>query len=126
MDGGAPAPGAAPSLLAASMKGLCPQCGARTLFAGAARFAPQCRACGLNFSALNVGDGPAVFLILIIGTILCVGAIMVDLTFNPPILVHLIWLPIALALTLGGLRLGKAALAYQEFRHRAREGRIVP
>ena len=126
MDGGATAPHAAPSLLAAGLNGLCPQCGAHTLFAGAARFAPKCRVCGLDFSALNVSDGPAVFLILIIGTILCVGAIMVDLTFNPPILVHLIWLPIALALTLGGLRLGKAALAYQEFRHRAREGRIVP
>ena len=126
MTDGAPAPGAAPSLLAASLNGLCPQCGARTLFAGAARFAPKCRVCGLDFSALNVGDGPAVFLILIIGTILCIGAIMVDLTFNPPWWVHLVWLPVAIGLTFGGLRLGKAALAYQEFRHHAREGRIVP
>ena len=126
MSGAAPAPGAAPSLLAASFKGLCPQCGQRTLFAGAARFAPTCSVCGLDFSALNVGDGPAVFLILIIGTILCVSAIMVDLTFNPPLWVHLVWLPVAIGLTFGGLRLGKAALAYQEYRHRAGEGRIVP
>ena len=126
MTDGAPAPVAAPSLLDASLKGLCPQCGAPTLFAGAARFASKCRVCGLDFSALNVGDGPAVFLILIIGTILCGGAITVDLTFNPPWWVHLVWLPVAIGLTFGGLRLGKAALAYQIFRHRAREGRIVP
>ena len=123
MDGGAPT---APPLVAASLKGLCPRCGAKTLFAGIARFAAKCRACGLDFSSLNVGDGPAVFLILIIGTILSVAAIMVDLAFDPPLWVHLIWLPVGIAMTLGGLRIGKAALAYQEYRHSAGEGRIVP
>ena len=59
--------GPAPSRAAASLMGLCPECGQRTLFAGIARFAPNCRACGLDFSNYNVGDGPAVFLILIIG-----------------------------------------------------------
>ena len=28
---------------------------------------PRCRACGLDFAAFNVGDGPAAFLILIVG-----------------------------------------------------------
>ena len=54
---GAPAHGAAPSLAAAAFQGLCPKCGARTLFAGLARFAPNCRACGLDFDSYNVGDG---------------------------------------------------------------------
>ena len=58
----APAPGAAPSLAAAAFQGLCPNCGARTLFAGLARFAPKCQACGLDFDSYNVGDGPAAFL----------------------------------------------------------------
>ena len=76
----APANGAAPSLAAATFKGLCPRCGARTLFAGLARFAPKCRACGLDFASYNVGDGPAAFLILIVGAIVAVGAILLDQT----------------------------------------------
>jgi len=121
----APPAGAAPSLVAASLRGLCPRCGAATLFGGIARFAPDCDACGLQFSRFDVGDGPAVFLILIVGTIVAVSAILFDLAYVPRWWVHLIWLPIGIALTLGGLRIGKAALVYQIFRHRAGEGKIV-
>ena len=123
--GEAPANGAAPSLAAATFEGLCPQCGARMLFAGLARFAPTCRNCGLNFASFNVGDGPAAFLILIVGAIIAVGAILLDQITSPPWWVHIIWLPVGAALTIYGLRIGKAALIYQEYRHRAREGKIV-
>ena len=54
-----------------------------------------------------------------------VGAIVVDFRFVPPWWVHLIWLPVAAALTVAGLRIGKAALFYQSYRHQAGEGRIV-
>lgn len=123
--GGAPVTGAAPSLAAATFGGLCPRCGARTLFAGLARFASRCRACDLDFDSFNVGDGPAAFLILIVGAIVAVGAILLDQSASPPWWVHLVWVPVGLGLTLYGLRLGKAALLYQEYIHRAREGRIV-
>ncbi len=121
----APAPGAAPSLAAAAFQGLCPNCGARTLFAGIARFASRCRACDLNFDSYNVGDGPAAFLILIVGAIVAVAAITLDQSAAPPWWLHIMWLPVGAALTLYGLRLGKAALIYQEHRHRAREGRLA-
>jgi len=121
----APSAGAAPSLVAASLKGLCPRCGATTLFAGTARFAPSCGVCALEFSRFDVGDGAAVFLILIVGTIVAVSAILIDLAYAPSWWVHLIWLPIGVALTLCGLRIGKAALIYQIFHHRAGEGRIA-
>lgn len=115
----------APSLVAATFGGLCPQCGARTLYAGLARFASNCRNCGLDYSSYNVGDGPAAFLILIVGAIVTIGALVVDAAFSPPWWVHIIWLPILIGLTLLGLRWGKAALLYQEYVHRAREGRLV-
>ena len=118
-------PGPAPSLVAATLKGLCPQCGARTLFAGVARFAAQCSNCGLPFASFDVGDGPAVFLILIVGTIVAVSAILVDLAYSPSLWVHLGWIPLMVGLTLAGLRLGKAALMYQIFHHRAGEGKLV-
>ena len=120
----APSNGAAPSLAAAASEGLCPKCGAKTLFSGLARFAPRCRNCGLDFSSYNVGDGPAAFLILIVGAIIAVAAIFVELSFEPPWWLHAVWLPVGILLTVGGLRLGKAALLFQEYKHRAGEGRI--
>ena len=51
------------------MAGDCPRCGSRTLFDGWVKFASKCRGCGLDFDSFNVGDGPAAFLIFIVGTI---------------------------------------------------------
>jgi uncharacterized protein (DUF983 family) len=108
---------------ATAVFGRCPSCGAPGLFEGPIRFAPKCKTCGLEFAAFNVGDGAAAFLILIVGAILTVGAIVVELKYSAPWWVHLVWIPIGIALTLAGLRLGKALLLGQEFRTAAREGR---
>ena len=113
------------SSLQAAIAGDCPCCGAHTLFSGWVRFADKCRACGLDFSSFNVGDGPAAFLIFIVGTITVVGALVVDGAFSPPWWVHLVWIPVAAGLTIGGLRLSKGWLLAQEYQHRAREGRIA-
>ena len=88
-------------------------------------FAPKCPNCGLDFDSFNVGDGPAAFLIFIVGTIVVVSALVVDGAYAPPWWVHLVWLPVGLYLTVGGLRLGKGWLIAQEYRHRAAEGRIA-
>jgi uncharacterized protein (DUF983 family) len=111
--------------LQATLAGDCPRCGARTLFAGWVRFAHRCRSCGLDFDSFNVGDGPAAFLIFIVGTIVVVAALVVDGAFSPPWWVHLVWIPVTAALTIGGQRVSKALLLAQEYRHRAREGRIA-
>ena len=113
------------SSLQTALAGKCPRCGGHSLFAGWVRFADSCRACGLDFSSFNVGDGPAAFLIFIVGTITVVGALVVDGAFLPPWWVHLVWIPVAAALTIGGLRVSKAWLLAQEHKHRAREGRIA-
>jgi uncharacterized protein (DUF983 family) len=114
-----------PSSLKAALAGYCPRCGAHTLFAGWVRFAQRCRSCGLDLSSFNVGDGPAAFLILIVGAIVVVGALVLDAATEPPWWVHLIWVPVAAALTIGGLRVAKGWLLAQEYKHRAREGRIA-
>jgi uncharacterized protein (DUF983 family) len=119
------APANEPSSLKAALAGNCPRCGAHTLFAGWVRFAPRCRNCALDFSTFNVGDGPAAFLILIVGAIVVVGALVLDAAIEPPWWVHLIWVPVATVLTIGGLRLAKGWLLAQEYKHRAREGRIA-
>lgn len=111
-----------PSIAEAALSGLCPRCGARTLFAGTARFAGKCAACGLEFSRFNVGDGPAAFLTLIVGTVVTIFAIWVQLRFEPSFWVHVVlWVPLATILTLGGLRIAKAGLLASEYRNKARE-----
>ena len=113
------------SPLAGALAGRCPRCKSKTLFSGWVRFAEKCRACDLDFSSFNVGDGPAAFLILVIGAVLTVAALVVDGAFSPPWWVHVVWLPVGLAMTLFGLRWAKALMLTQEYIHRAREGRIV-
>ena len=111
--------------IAAALGGHCPRCGERTLFDGAVSFARSCPACGLDFAAFNVGDGPAAFLILIVGAILTAAAIAVELTFHAPWWVHLVWIPVGAFLTVGGLRVAKALLLAREYRTGAREGRSL-
>jgi uncharacterized protein (DUF983 family) len=116
-----------PSPLAAGIGGLCPRCGARTLFQGLLRFAPRCRACGLDYQAFNVGDGPAAFLILLVGTLIVGLALWLELAAEPPFWVHLLLWPIlTLLLVIGSLRVGKGMLLTLEFRNAAREGRVAP
>ena len=122
MSAGAPATSAS---LKAAINGECPRCAARRLFAGWVGFAKRCRSCGLDFESFNVGDGPAAFLIFVVGTIVVAGALVVDGAFLPPWWVHLVWIPVTAALTIGGLRISKAWLLAQEYRHLAREGRIA-
>jgi uncharacterized protein (DUF983 family) len=115
-----------PALLAQALQGLCPRCGAKTLFASMIEFAPVCRVCGLDFSAFNVGDGPAAFLTLILGTLVVIMAITLELTLHPPLWLHmLIWIPVTAAGVIGSLRIAKAALIALEYKNAAHEGRIV-
>jgi uncharacterized protein (DUF983 family) len=114
-----------PGLVPAALFGLCPRCGARTLFAWVARFAPRCAECGLDFSAFNVGDGPAAFLTLIIGALITALAIGLELAAHPPFWVHIIlWVPITTLAVIWGLRAGKAALLAVEFKRQAGEGQL--
>jgi uncharacterized protein (DUF983 family) len=115
-----------PAPLECGLRGLCPRCGQKTLFAGAITFADRCSACGLDIAAFNVGDGPAAFLTLVIGAIVAALAITLELSVSPPWWVHaLLWPPVTLALILGSLRLAKGWLLALEYRNAAREGRIV-
>jgi len=111
-----------PGILQAALSGLCPQCGAKTLFAGLAKFADRCGNCGLDYSSFNVGDGPAALLTLVIGALVIVLAITVDVAFNPPFWVQaLIWVPVTVALTFWSLRVAKGALLAAEYRNKAGE-----
>ena len=114
-----------PDVIPAALFGLCPNCGQKTLFANVTRFSDKCRACGLDYSQYNVGDGPAAFLTLIVGGVILALALVVELNFNPPLWVHvLLWFPLTSAAVVGSLRFSKALLLILEHRNQAREGSI--
>lgn len=114
-----------PPPIQAGLRGLCPRCGAKTLFIGWIKFADRCTACGLDLAAFNVGDGPAAFLTLIIGTLVVGLAMWLQLALGPPWWVHvLLWPLVTLALILASLRASKGVLLALEFRNKAGEGRV--
>jgi uncharacterized protein (DUF983 family) len=115
-----------PGIAPAALFGLCPDCGAKTLFAGLVRFAPNCRVCGLDYSAFNVGDGPAALLTMALGALIIVLAFMLEIAVHPPFWVHaVLWVPITVGLVLLSLRFAKGALLVAEHRNKAKEGRLA-
>ncbi|APG62088.1 hypothetical protein LPB140_03860 [Sphingorhabdus lutea] len=116
-----------PSLLRAALFGLCPKCNEPGMFVGtmsidAVQFAPKCSRCGLDYDGFNVGDGPAAFLTMIIGTILIILAMLLEGAAHPPIWVHaLLWIPLTIIGTVFALRLAKGMLLTLEYQNKAKE-----
>ena len=108
------------SLLAAALRCRCPRCGRGKLFAGLLEIVPRCAVCGLDISAQDAGDGPAVFVILILGAIVVLLAALVEIKLAPPIWVHIVlWLPTTLLGAILLLRPLKAGLIALQYRHLA-------
>jgi uncharacterized protein (DUF983 family) len=110
--------------LIAGLLSRCPNCGRAPLFKGFLSVRPTCEACGQDLSKADSGDGPVVFILLIVGAIGCAGLLFTELTFHPPVWLELlIWLPLITALTLAALRPFKALLIALQFRNHAAEAR---
>ncbi len=109
----------------AGLKGKCPRCGEGRLFSGFLTVAPRCGVCRLDYGFADAGDGPAVFVILIIGFVVVGLALWAEVSFGPPLWLHfLLWIPLTLVLCLTGLRLIKGVLITLQYANKAAEGRI--
>jgi len=118
-----PAP---PSLLRTALLCRCPRCGEGRLFAGFLTPVPRCAACDLDTRFVDSGDGPAVFVILLVGFVVVVAALVTEVKYAPPYWVHAVaWVPTILALSLGLIRPLKALMIGLQYRHKAREGRLA-
>lgn len=74
---------------------------------------------------MDSGDGPAVFVILIAGFIVVVGALVVEVAYQPSYWVHAaLWLPIGIGLPLLLLRPFKGVLLCLQYHNKAEEGRV--
>jgi uncharacterized protein (DUF983 family) len=106
------------SPLRAALACRCPRCGKGRLFAGLLSVRETCETCGLDLSAQDAGDGPAVFVILFLGLIVVGLAAWVELHFSPPMWVHLVlWTPLIMGGAIAMLRPLKAGLIALQYRH---------
>lgn len=100
----------------------CPQCGVGEVFRGYLQFREHCRACGADFRAADAGDGPAVFVILVVGAI--VAPLLIVLQFGlslPAWLALTLTLAAAVLLSLALLPPFKSVLFALQWKHKAGE-----
>lgn len=111
--------------LSAALRCHCPQCGEGKLFKSALNLdlRERCTECGLSYKFIDTGDGPAIFVIMLLGLLMLGGALLLEFTVHPPIWVHgLLWVPVTFLLAFGMLRPLKALLIALQFRHNASQG----
>jgi len=100
----------------------CPQCGKGGVFNGYLRIRDTCSVCGADFKAADAGDGPAVFVILIVGAIVAPLLIFLQVGLDlPDTLALAITIVAAIALCIGFLPPFKATLFALQWKHKARE-----
>lgn len=103
-------------IVRAALSGLCPKCGARTLFEGAARIAFKCDNCGLKIAELERGGRLAGLVTIIVALILIGAALAIESAYRPPLwLQGLFWGPVTVLSVIAVLRLYKTALLFRQY-----------
>ena len=109
----------------AGLSGRCPRCGEGRLFNGFLALRERCGNCRLDYSFADAGDGPAVFVILIIGFVTVGLALWMEVSYAPPLWLHfLLWIPLTIVLSLVALRGLKGLLIVLQYRNKAASGQI--
>ncbi|HPD82191.1 MAG TPA: DUF983 domain-containing protein [Alphaproteobacteria bacterium] len=99
----------------------CPQCLKGRLYPSFfdLKLQDECPACGLDLAKNDSADGPAVFLIFILGFLLVPLALVFDHWIEPPLWVHgLLWGTVAISMTLGALKPLKSYIIHLQYKHR--------
>ncbi len=94
----------------------CPRCRRGPLFKGFLSLRDSCPNCGLDYDFADSGDGPAVFITLMAGTLVLGGALAVEILFRPAMWVHVVlWLPLGLFVPIAMLRPLKAMMIRRQY-----------
>lgn len=111
--------------LRAGLRCRCPRCGRGPLYDGLLTVTDTCSVCHLDLSVNDTGDGPAVFVIMILGFLIVPLALWLEMSMAPPTWLHLVlWPPVITVLAILMLRLMKAILVayhFKNLRHEYRE-----
>jgi uncharacterized protein (DUF983 family) len=117
---------ASASTFAAAVRARCPRCGKGRLFKNVLELRPLCENCGLDYKFIDTGDGPAIFVIFILGFLALGGAMILHLGYGVPLMITYAIMAVATVLVaLGLLRLLKATLIVLQYKHKAEEGRLA-
>jgi uncharacterized protein (DUF983 family) len=82
--------------------------------------AESCSACGLDLGKADSADGPAVFVIFILGFLLVPLALLFEAMVEPPLWLHVvIWPPLILGGSLALLRPMKGVMIALQYHHKA-------
>lgn len=112
------------SPLKAGLACRCPACGEGPVFETYLGLAAGCTVCGADFSSADAGDGPAFFVMFLIGILVTPGVLIVQILFAPPAWVQiLIWSPIILLLAIWMLRPFKSLMFALQWKNKAEEAR---
>ncbi len=107
------------SPLKAGLLQKCPRCGKGPLYQGVLTVCEVCKECGLDLSARDPGDGPAFFVITVLGFLVVALALLVEVVYEPPFWVHAaLWLPFTLIGSVLLLRVAKALLISYQYKHK--------
>ena len=107
------------------LKGRCPRCGKGHMFQGFLAVRPRCEVCGLDLAFADAGDGPAFFVMSIVGIVVVALALWVEFTYEPRIWVHLVmWFSLTAVLSLAMVRPLKGVMVALQYHHKAEEGRL--
>ncbi len=111
--------GASP--IKAGLRCKCPYCHKGRLFKSYLKVASHCNHCGADLSQEDSGDGPAPFIMLIVGFIVMGLALFVELKYSPPYWLHMVlWLPLSSLLIYMLLQPLKEVMINLQFHHSAR------
>ncbi len=106
------------------LAGRCPDCGEGRLFKSLLSFVDNCAACGADFTNEDTGDGPAVFVIFIVGIFIIPMALGFHMILNPPLAVtFILWGLIIIGVCLWLLRLMRGIMFNISWQRKAREVR---
>ena len=105
-----------PGLFSAALSGLCPRCGAKTLFGAPAALASECTACGIEIRALERGGRFVGVVTMLLALVLILAALGVDEWLRPPLWASLLfWAPVTVGAVVFGLRFYKTMWVYHQY-----------
>lgn len=112
------------SIYVDGLLGRCPRCSKGHMIKGLLAVTPKCEVCGLDFSFADAGDGPAIFVMTIVGFIVICVMWYVEVTYQPSYWIHAaILLPLSAILCIGLLRPMKGLLIALQYFNKAEESR---
>ncbi|WP_062203109.1 DUF983 domain-containing protein [Aureimonas sp. AU12] len=106
--------------------GRCPRCGRGRIFAGFLRLEKACDRCDLDLAPLDSADGPAFFVMTIVGFVVVGFALYTEVVYSPSVLVHIVlWVPLTFILALPLMRVAKGLMVGLQYKNKAAEGRLA-